>query len=130
MSAATELQGALVATLGTAPGIAGIAPVFDGAPPRAPYPYIVLGDGLCFDWSTKTEQGREHRVALTVWDEAGRTARLQALVAAVEAAVAGLSPALPGNRIVSIWLVRSRIARGAAGPWAGLIEHRIRTLQL
>lgn len=130
MSAASELQAAIIAALGTAAGIAGVAPVFDGAPPRAPYPYVVLGDGLCFDWSTKTEQGREHRVALTVWDEAGRTARLQALVAAVETAMAGLPPALPTNRIVSIWLARSRIARGAGGPWAGLIEHRIRTLQL
>lgn len=130
MSAAIELQAALVAALAAAPGIAGVAPVFDGAPPRQPFPYIVLGDGLSFDWSTKTERGREHRVALTLWDEAGRTARLQALIAAAETAVAALPPALPGHRIASMWLVRTRLARPATGPWAGLVEHRIRTVEV
>lgn len=129
MSAALELQAAVVAALGAAPGIAGVADVFDGPPPRAPYPYVVLGDGLSFDWSTKTEQGREHRLALTVWDEAGRTARLQALVGAVEATIAGLPRALPSNRIVSITLVRSRLLRTPGGPWAGQVENRVRTLQ-
>jgi hypothetical protein len=128
VSAATELQVALVAALSAAPGLAGVAPVFDGAPPRQPFPYLVLGDGLQFDWSTKTEAGREHRVGLVIWDEAGRTARLQALVAAAEAAVSGLAPALPTNRIVSTFLVRTRLSRPATGPWAGLVEHRIRTV--
>lgn len=128
MSAAVELQAALVAALSAAPGIAGVAPVFDGAPPRQPFPYIVLGDGLQFDWSTKTEAGREHRVGLVIWDETGRTARLQALVAAADIAVAGLPAALPTNRIVTIVPVRTRLSRPPSGPWAGLVEYRIRTM--
>jgi hypothetical protein len=130
VSAATELQAALVAALAAAPGIAGVAPVFDGAPPRQPYPYLVLGDGLQFDWSTKTEAGREHRVGLVIWDEAGRTTRLQALVAAAEAAVTGLGAMLPTNRIVSTFLVRTRLSRPVTGPWAGLVEYRIRTVTI
>lgn len=130
MSAALELQAALVAALARADGIAGVASgVYDGPPPRAAYPYLVLGDGLSFDWSTKTERGREHLVAVTAWDEAGRTGRLQGLVAAIEQTVPALPPALPGHRIVTIVPVRSRILRTAGGPWAGLVEHRVRTMQ-
>lgn len=130
MSAALELQAALVAALMGADGIAGVASgVFDGAPPRAAFPYVVIGDGLSFDWSTKTERGREHRLAVTAWDEAGRTARLGGLVAGIEAAVAALPATLPSHRIVSVAPVRSRILRTAGGPWAGLVEHRVRTTE-
>lgn len=130
MSAALELQAALVAALGARDGIAGVVSgIYDGPPARAAFPYILIGDALSFDWSTKTERGREHRVGLVVWDEAGRGARLQALVAAIEDAVEGLAGDLPNSRIVSVALVRSRIARTVGGPWAGLVEHRVRTLE-
>lgn len=130
MSAAAELQAAVIAALADADGIAGTASgVFDGPPPRATYPYLVIGDGLSGDWSTKTERGREHRLALTAWDEAGRAARLHGLVGAIEAAVEALAPALPTNRIVSRVLLHSRIVRPAAGPWAGLVDYRIRTFE-
>jgi len=131
MSAASELQAALAAALGAADGIAGVVSgVFDGPPARAGFPYVVIGDGLSFDWSHKTGSGREHRLAVTVWDEAGRAARLHALVAAVEAAVEAMTAALPSHRIVSRVLVRSRIMRASAGPWAGAVEYRVRTLAI
>lgn len=131
MSAAAALQAAVVAALASAEGIAGVASgVFDGAPARAAFPYVVIGNGLVFDWSTKTTSGREHRVAVNLWDKGGRAARLHGLVAAVETAVAALPPDLPGHRIVGIMLVRSRILRPARGPWAGLVEHRVRTMEI
>ena len=34
-----------------------------------------------------------------------------------------------GSRIVSLVFLRSILARDPAGPWAGLVEHRIRILQ-
>ncbi len=130
MSAASELQAALVAALGVADGIADVASgVFDGPPARAAFPYLVVGDGLSFDWSHKTGRGREHRLAVTIWDESGRASRLHALVAAAEAAAEGMAAALPTNRIVSRVLVRSRIVRAASGPWAGSVEYRVRTLE-
>lgn len=129
MSAAAELQAALVAALAGAEGIAGVAAVFDAVPARAALPYIVIGDGLAFDWSHKSGRGREHRIALSLWDEGGRTARLQALMAAVGAAIEALAPDLPTNRIASIALLRERLVRDPAGPWAGLIEYRVRTLE-
>jgi len=130
MSAAAELQAALVAALAGADGIAGVASgVFDGPLARAAFPYVVIGDGLSLDWSHKTGRGREHRLGVTAWDEAGRAARLHALVGAIEASVEGLAPALPSHRIVSVVLVRSRVLRTPGGPWAGLVEYRVRTLE-
>ena len=130
MSAASELQSAVVAALGSAPGIGGIvAGVFDGPPARADFPYLVIGDGLMVDWSTKTERGREHRLAITAWDEAGRAARLHALIGAVEATLDALPAALPTNRIVSRQVQRSQILRARSGPWAGVVDYRFRTLE-
>ena len=131
MSAASELQAAVIAALAAADGIAGVASgVFDGPPARAAFPYVVIGDGLSLDWSHKTGRGREHRLGITIWDEAGRAARLHGLVGAVEAAIEALPRDLPGNCIVSIVLLRSRIVRTPGGPWGGLVEYRIRTLEI
>jgi hypothetical protein len=130
MSAAMELQAALVAALRAGDGISGmVSGVFDGPPARATFPYAVIGEGLTFDWSHKTGRGREHRLAVTIWDEAGRAARLHALISAVEAAIEALPAALPHHRIVSLVLLRSRILRPAGGPWAGMTEYRARTLE-
>lgn len=131
MSAAIALQQALVAALGGAEGIAGVASgVFDGPPARAAFPYLAIGEGLSFDWSTKTQRGREHRVAVTAWDDADRTPRLMALLSAAADAIEGLPRDLPGHRIASLVLLRERVLRDPAGPLAGLIEYRVRTLEV
>lgn len=129
MTAARELQQAVVEHLSAHPALTELTGVHDGPPPRAPYPYAAIGDGLVTDWSTKTEAGREIRFALTLWDDGETSSRLHWLVAGAEAAMANLPRALDHGRIVSLVLVRSLIARDPAGPWAGLVEHRIRILQ-
>ena len=129
MSAVIDLQQAVVAQLSADPALADLTGVYDGPPPRAAFPYAAIGDGLVTDWSTKTEQGREIRFAVTLWDDGEAPARLHRLTGAVEAAMATLPHTLEGGRIVSLMFLRTLIARDAAGPWAGLVEHRIRILQ-
>ncbi len=130
MNGVEAVQTALVAALSNAPGISGIVSgVFDGPPPRATFPYIVIGDGVVTDWSTKTQIGRELRLAITIWDDGEVPARLHGLVAAVETAVATLPRDLPNWRIASLVFLRSLIVRDASGPWAGLVEYRVRILQ-
>ena len=102
--------------------------VYDGPPPRAAYPYISVADGLVTDWSTKTATGREIRLALTVWDDGEEASRLHILMGHAEDAVAAMARDLPGWRVASNVFLRSLVARDAAGPWAGLVEHRIRIL--
>lgn len=124
MSGAVDaVQAAAVAVLG------GIAPVYDGAPPRAPFPYIVVSDSSATDWSTKTTRGREVRLAVTVWDDGEIPARMRGLMTSVEDAIVGLARDLPGWRVASIVFVRALVSRDVAGPWAGLVEHRIRVLE-
>jgi hypothetical protein len=124
------LQRALVAALQAHPALAdALTGIFDGPPPHASYPYISIADGLVTDWSTKTATGREIRLALTVWDDGEEAARLHDLMGHVEDAVAALPRDLPGWRIASCVFLRSLVARDPAGPWAGLVEYRVRILK-
>jgi hypothetical protein len=123
------LQTAVVAALEAHPALsAALSGVYDGPPPHADYPYISIADGLVSDWSSKTALGREIRLALTVWDDGAEAARLHDLIGHVEDAVAALPRDLPGWRIASCVFLRSLIARDPAGPWAGLVEYRVRVL--
>ena len=116
------VQAALVPLLG------GIAPVYDGAPPRAAFPYILISDSPVSDWSTKTEQGREIRLALTLWDGGETPETLRTLMIAVEAAMDAFPRNLPGWRVASLVFLRSLVSREPDGPSAALIEYRVRLL--
>lgn len=123
------LQEAAVSVLQAHPVLsAELTGVYDGPPPRAIFPYVSIADGIITDWSTKTEQGREVRLALTVWDDGGEASRLSSLMGHVEAAVAAMPRDLPGWRIASLVFLRAIIVRDPAGAWAGLVEHRVRML--
>ena len=122
MSALEAVQAALVTLLDE------IAPVYDGVPPRAAFPYIVIGRSLVTDWSTKTERGSEIRLALTIWDDGEAAESLRGLMIAVEAAMDGFPRDLPGWRVASLVFLRSLISREPGAPSAALIEYRVRVL--
>ena len=123
------VQTAIVAALEAHPALAAAyCGVYDGPAPRSVFPYISVTDSLVNDWSTKTATGREMRIALTVWDDGEEAARLHDLMGHVEDAVEALPRDLSGWRIASIAFLRSFIAREADGPWAGLVEYRLRLL--
>lgn len=122
MSALEAVQAAL------APLLDRIAPVYDGAPPRAAFPYIVIGGSPVTDWSTKTERGREIRLALTIWDDGEVAESLRTLMIAVEAAMDDFPRDLPGWHVASLVFLRSLISREPDAPSAALIEYRVRVL--
>jgi Protein of unknown function (DUF3168) len=124
MNALEAVQAALVTLLG------GIAPVYDGAPPRAAFPYIMISDSPVSDWSTKTERGREIRLALTIWDDGEVGESLRTLMIAVEAAMDAFPRNLPGWRVASLVFLRSLISREPGAPSVALIEHRVRMIAL
>lgn len=127
--AAIALQRAVVAALAAAPDLSALTGVHDGPPAGAAFPYGAISDGATSDWSTKTEQGREHRLSIAIWDDGTWPARLHALLAAAEEAIAGLPRDLAGHRIVSLAFLRSRIVRDAAGPWVARSDWRVRTVE-
>ena len=125
------LQAAAVAALSAHPVLkVQLLGIYDGPPPRSAYPYVAITDGLATDWSTKTNQGREVRLAHTVWDDGESATRLADLMCHVDDAVLAIPRDLPGWRIASLVFLRSIVVRDAAGPWAGLVEHRVRLLAL
>jgi hypothetical protein len=122
VSALATVQAALV------PLLDGIAAVYDGVPPRAPFPYIVISDSPVSDWSTKSERGREIRLALTIWDDGEVAENLRALMIAVEAAMDGFPRNLTSWHVASLVFLRSLVSREPEGPSAALIEYRVRLL--
>ena len=122
MSAGGTLQSAIASALG---GVGGLTGVFDGPPARAAYPYVALDATTETDWSHKSGEGREVLVAITVWDD--QPVRLHGLADAVEAAVSTLG-AVAGWQLVTMRLVRRRVVRDVAGPWAAAVDFRARML--
>ncbi len=122
MSAGAALQAALAARL-VALGV--LDGVYDGPPARAAYPYVALDAGTEADWSHKSGAGREVALAVTIWD--AQADRLQGLADAVEDTVDGTVGA-EGWQLVSSQMMRRRVVRDVAGPWAVAIDFRVRLL--
>ncbi|RRQ51671.1 DUF3168 domain-containing protein [Sphingorhabdus wooponensis] len=127
--AVQAVQAAAVAALSAHPVLAAqLSGIYDGPPPRAAFPYLAVTDGLVSDWSTKTQQGREVRLAFTIWDDGEAATRLADLMGHVDDALRAIPRDVPGWRIASLVFLRSFVVRDPAGPWAGLVEHRVRLL--
>lgn len=123
--AADMLSKAAIAALGN---VSGIGRVYDAPPLQAVLPHaLVTIDGES-DWSHKSGDGRELRLAVTIFDEGERPERLRRLAAAAETAVAAMAAGGDGWRVVTIRFLRTRTARERDGRWAAAIEFRARLL--
>lgn len=124
MSAGEALRTAAMAALG---GISGLG-IYEGPPVQAAFPYALVEAGPESDWSHKSGEGREVRLAVILHDKGERPVRLKALISAAEAALAGLSGAEDWE-LVTLRFMRSRVVRDAKGIWAGAIDYRARMLR-
>lgn len=122
MSAGGALQSAIASALSALGELTG---VFDGPPARAAFPYVALDATTETDWSHKSAVGREVLVAITIWDD--QPARLHQLADTVEASVASLA-SIERWQLVTMQLVRRRVVRDVAGPWAAAVDFRARML--
>ncbi|WP_076070709.1 DUF3168 domain-containing protein [Sphingomonas montana] len=125
--AAGAVQAALVAALRAGLGDR-VTGVFDGPPAGAKLPYAAIGEATTSAWGAKGLDGREHRIAVVLWDEGGRPSRLHALMAVAEDAIEEMPRELAGHSIVGLLFLRARLVRDAGRPWAGLVEYRVRTV--
>lgn len=122
MSAGGNLQTAIAGALA---GVEELTGVFDGPPARASFPYAALDATTETDWSHKSGEGREVLVAITLWDD--QPVRLHALADQVEARLNALG-AVQDWQLVSLRLMRRRVLRDVAGPWAAAVDFRARML--
>jgi hypothetical protein len=124
VSAGGALQTAIATALD---GVEDLSGVFDGPPARATYPYAAIDATTETDWSHKSAEGREVLVGITIWDD--QPVRLHALADTVETSVNAI-PTLDDWQVVTLRLVRRRILRDVAGPWAAAIDFRARMLAI
>jgi hypothetical protein len=117
----------MVATL---TGLVGVSGVYDAPPPAAVSPYVVVGGDVVTDWSTKTGIGHEHRIAINVWEAGPGTARAKAVMAGVETAMRGLSGSRDGHAVVLVQLVRTLVLSDAEDWTQGILEFRVRTIEI
>lgn len=122
MSAGGSLQTAIASALQELSELTG---VFDGPPARAAFPYAAIDATTETDWGHKAGVGREVMVAITLWDD--QPVRLHGLADAVEQSFGGLADP-EGWELVTMRLVRRRVVRDVAGPWAATIDFRARLL--
>jgi hypothetical protein len=122
VSAGGALQSAIATALN---GVGGLTGVFDGPPARAAYPYAALDATTETDWGHKNGTGREVMVAITLWDD--QPVRLHELADLAEASLQALPP-IDGWQVVTLRLIRRRVLRDVAGPWAAAVDFRARML--
>lgn len=123
MSAALELQSAVVARLSRSQGLLG---TYYDAPSRAPFPYAVVICSNEKDWSCKAREGREITLQVTLWDD--QPSRLLTVESEAEATMDTVE-------ITSAWclstlvLTGKRRLRDPARPWSCMLEYRARLLK-
>lgn len=123
------LRAALLDWLRTAPApLDALTAIEEEAPPRATAPWLAIAASASVDWSTKTQAGREVRIALELHSRGDDPAADAALADAVAARIEALPTAQAGFAVVSTQFLRARTERRPANTRATLIEYRFRCL--
>ncbi len=104
MSAAWSLQQAIFAALTKDDAVAVLVGerVFDHVPRRTAFPYVVVGEGRESDWSTKTEAGSEHALAIHVWSRAKGTREARLVTQAVIDALDNAALKIAGFALIDL----------------------------
>ena len=98
------------------------------APRRASLPWLGIAASASSDWSTKTEAGREVRVALELHCRGDRPSAAGDLVSAIEQRIAAFPRAQAGFGVAGVRFLRARAEQRDAGNRAVLLEYRFRLL--
>jgi Protein of unknown function (DUF3168) len=76
--------------------------IHDHVPPSAPTPYVTFGQSIERDWSTGSEEGREHTLTLNVWSRSPGRRETHEIAALVRAALHNAALVLTGHRLVNL----------------------------
>ena len=125
----TLLRAALLDWLRADPAIRDAINLVDEAEAhRAVMPWLALVASASADWSGKTHDGREIRVALELRHRGDLPGDAADLLRAIERRVESLPAGQGGFRIVSVRFFRARHERRARNERASLIEYRLRAI--
>jgi hypothetical protein len=122
-------RAALVSWLAADPVLAGqLNAVAEEAPSRTSLPWLAVAASASTDWSTKTEAGREVRIALELHVRGDAPGTAAGLIAAIEARVAALPLVQDGFHVVTSRFLRARAEQRGESRRAILIEYAFRLL--
>jgi hypothetical protein len=77
--------------------------------------WLVIGDETVTAWSTRTTDGAEHEIVLSLWTSLGGYAPLKVAMAALHDALHETPLTLPGGAVVSMRFLAARTSREARG---------------
>ncbi len=124
------LRAALITWLRNDPALEPFNAIEEESPLSVSPPWLGLSASAASDWSTKTERGREVRIALEIEARTDRCDDMTALSQAVEQSVLSLPRTQTGFAIASITFLRSRSERRPRNRRAALLEFRFRLFEL
>lgn len=132
LSASSALQKAIYAQLTNDAALMDcMTGVFDDVSRPRTKPYIRIGEDQQSDWSSKTFQGREHRLAIEVWTENRGRAQAKDILALIEAALAQMPAHLDGHQLAHLRFLSARVNAAPDGvTHQGVLELRARTYSL
>jgi len=123
------LRAALLAWLAADPVLAAnLNAIVEEAPARTSLPWLAIAASASTDWSTKSHDGREVRVALELHCRGDAPDAAGDLVAAIEARIATLPRDQNGFTVASTRFLRARAEQRAESRRAILIEYAFRVL--
>lgn len=124
-------RAALLAWLQADPALSGsLNAVVEEAPSRTALPWLALTASATTDWSTKTEAGRDIRVALELNYRGDHPLSEAALIAAIERRVESLpaDQSAAGFRIASLMFLKGRAEQRGEARRALVLEYRVRVM--
>jgi len=128
MSAANALRAAVFSALRDDAALLaalGGARIHDVPPPTPEFPYVTLGEAQVSDWSTATEEGREHRLTLNVWSRQGGHGEAHAIAHLVQQALHDAPLELAGHSLINLRFSSADIRREAGGrTYRALVRFR------
>ena len=99
--------------------------IYDAVPRAALFPYAVIGDGQENDFSTATEQGSEHILAIQVWSRGQGHREAKQLAETLRAVLDGAALTVSGQTLIDIRFQSADYARQNDGEtWAARLKFR------
>ena len=126
-SAESALRARALALLAADDALAGMVHgIFDGTPPRASRPHVIVGMAESNDWGTKERAGREIRLTLTLVGVGGAIDDKAA--GRIEAVAATMRGPADAWLVVGARVIRTRFTFARDGGWRHEIWVRCRCL--
>ena len=100
---------------GALTGLLGGASVYDEPPRDAAFPYVTIGEARIADWSTGTDIGEEHQLALHAWSRQGGHREAHMIAGALLQALDDAPLTLTDHRLVNMRFSVADVRREADG---------------